>query len=163
MLDQETCLDNIKMAITKYHTIEYYLDEIFEKDITTKYKPRQKGLRVGPELESVTVPVEGKEIVEGNEIFDIEPKKKVKRLKSKKIKEALVLEEVEEDFEEPVREEPKLGDILLEERIDITPVKRRKTRKQREQNLKANPRGKKGTRRKLPEDVAIVGDLEIVN
>ena len=165
VLNKEDCLDSIRSAITKYHSIDYYLDEIYEKDITTKYKPRQKGLRVGPELESVSVSVEKEE---GEEVFDIEPKKKVKRLKSKKLKEGLVLEEAEEVFEEPVREEPKLDDILLEEIIDITPVKRRRTRKQRELKMKANPLGKKGirrtrTKRKLPEDVDIVGEVEIAN
>jgi hypothetical protein len=52
--------------------------------------------------------------------------------------------------------------VFPEEQLEIVPVKKRRTRKQREQKLKVNPHGKKGTRRKLPEDVEIPVEFEEV-
>ena len=157
LIEEESCLNSIENAIDNYITVDDYLDFIFEKDITTKYKPRQKGIRAAPEFEIVEeeVPLE-------DDVFEIEPKK-VRKLKGKKLKKALILEEAEEAIEEP-----KVGieNILFpEEQIDITPVlkitKKRKTRKQREQQLIVNPPGKKASRKKLPENIEIVGDMEI--
>jgi hypothetical protein len=42
---EETCVKNIKKAIKKYIEVEEYIDVKFKKDISTKYKPRQKGIR----------------------------------------------------------------------------------------------------------------------
>ena len=155
------CLTNIHTAIDNYVSIEDYIDLVFERDITTKYKPKRKGLRE-IEYEVVSGPVE----VIDEEEQDIVPKKMVKRLKGKKIAPTLVLEEAEEaieNLEENVAENALEELVFPEEQIDITPVKSRKTRKQREQKLKVNPHGKKGSRRKLPENIEIEGDVEVVD
>ena len=62
-----------------------YLNLIFEKDITTKYKPKQKGVRkVDANVELL--------------IEEDEPKK-VTNKKVKKIPDTLILEEAEEEIE----------------------------------------------------------------
>jgi hypothetical protein len=163
-LNEGVCLTNIQNAIDSYITIEDYIDLVFEKDITTKYKPKQKGMRE-IEFQVVSAPLE---VIEGEEKMDIIPKKKVKKLKAKRIEPTLVLEEeAEEDIEIPkeYQEEVKLEEIIFpEEKLEITPVKKRKTRKQREQKLQVNPPGKKTTRRNrnLPENIEIQSDLELV-
>jgi hypothetical protein len=45
ILKDSECFSSIENAFINYVTIENYLDLLFEKDVTTKYKPRQKGLR----------------------------------------------------------------------------------------------------------------------
>ena len=175
-LNEGSCLTNIQTAIDNYVTIKDYIDFVFEKDITTKYKPKQKGVRgiKGVELEII----EDEEIKE-----DVEPKKKIMKLKAKKIKPTLVLEEEDglEEEQRGVRGFPVIEDLKdlkedngvkpviketiinpVDEEIEIIPVKKRKTKRQREQNLIVNPAGKKTTRRKLPENIEIVGDVELV-
>jgi hypothetical protein len=162
ILSQSECFNNIDNAIVNYFTSEDYLDLIFEKDITTKYKPRQKGIRQPAEFETVIPsPKKSEEMVEmGEEILEIEPKRKVK---GKKLKPTIILEEAEEAIEKPQEKEMKIEEIVFpEEQLEIVPVKKRRTRKQREQKLKVNPHGKKGTRRKLPEDVEIPVEFEEV-
>jgi hypothetical protein len=161
ILEQSTCFNNIENAIINYVTSEDYLDFIFEKDITTKYKPRQKGIRQAAEFEEVLEkPEEVAEI--GEEVLEIEPKPKVRKLKGKKLKPTIILEEAEEAIEKPEEKELKIEEIVFpEEQLEIVPVKKRRTRKQREQKLKVNPAGKKGTRRKLADDVVIEGDVEV--
>jgi len=98
----------------------------------------------------------------GDEIIEIQPKPRAKKLKGKKIKPTLILEEAEEAIENP--KEVVLQDIVFPgEQFEIIPVKKRKTRKQREQKLQVNPLGKKGTRRKLPENINIIGDIGIID
>jgi hypothetical protein len=160
-LEQTECFNNIDNAIVNYFTTEDYLDLIFEKDITTKYKPRQKGIRQAAEFETVIPsPKKSEEIVEmGEEILEIEPKKR--KVKGKKLKPTIILQEAEEAIEEPDEKEMKIEEIVFpEEKLEIIPIKKRRTRKQREQKLKVNPAGKKGTRRKLPEDVEIPAEFE---
>jgi hypothetical protein len=114
--------------------------------------------------------IEGEEEIKRDEVIEIIPNKKVRKLKAKRIEPTLVLEEAEEAIEIPnevqeAEEEEKLEEIIFpEEKLEITPVKKRKSRKQREQKLRVNPPGKKGTRRniKLPENIDIQGDLEVV-
>ena len=171
-LNEGFCLTNIQNAIDSYITIEDYIDLVFEKDITTKYIPKQKGMRER-EFEVGSAPVEvieGEEEIKRDEVIEIIPNKKVRKLKAKRIEPTLVLEEAEEAIEIPnevqeAEEEKKLEEIIFpEEKLEITPVKKRKSRKQREQKLRVNPPGKKGTRRniKLPENIDIQGDLEVV-
>ena len=165
-LEKSECFSNIDTAIVNYFTIEDYLDYIFEKDITTKYKPRQKGIRQPVEFEIVSPspsPKKSKEMVElGEEILEIEPRPRVRKIKGKKLKPTIILEEAEEAMERPVEKEIQIDEIVFpEEKIEITPIKRRRTRKQREQKLRVNPPGKKGTRRKLADDVIIEGDVEV--
>jgi len=160
-LNESGCLTNIQNALDNYITTEDYIDFVFEKDITTKYKPKQKGLRE-LEFEYVNEPLE---VFEEEEQMEIIPKKRVKKLKGKRINHTLVLND-----EEPIEivNEPQKNIILEEiifpeEQIDIIPIKKRKTRKQREKKLRVNPPGKKATRRKVLKDIQIEGDLEIIN
>jgi len=87
------------------------------------------------------------------------PIKKIMKLKAKKIKPTLVLEE--EDGLEELEEEKMVNPV--EEVFEIIPVKKRKTKRQREQKVIVNPAGKKTTRkRKLLENFEIVGDVDLV-
>jgi hypothetical protein len=165
-LNEGSCLTNIQTAIDNYVTIKDYIDFVFERGIK------------GVELEII----EDEEIKEdGKE--DVEPKKKIMKLKAKKIKPTLVLEEEDglEEEQRGVRGFPVIEDLKdlkedndvkpviketiinpVDEEIEIIPVKKRKTKRQREQKLIVNPAGKKTTRRKLPENIEIVGDVELV-
>ena len=68
----------------------------------------------------------------------------------------LVLEEEVVEVQKP---SVNLEDILKpEEEMEIIPVKKRKTKKQREKTLKVNPPGKKGTRKRLPDSVEIINE-----
>ena len=141
--DEHECLTKLSHAIEDYISVEDYIDFVFKKDITTKYKPKQKGLRE-LEFEIVSAPVE---IIEDEEIIDITPKKKIKRLKGKKIAPTLVLEEAEE---------AKMEEIAFPEEIfEITPVKRKRTKEQRNKKMLVNPPGKRGTRKKKIHDLEI--------
>ena len=163
------CLTNIQNALDRYYSVEDYIDFVFKKDNKTTYKPKQKGVRE-IDFDIVSAPVE---VIEDGEQIEIIPKQKqkVRRLKGKKIEPTLVLQEAEEAIEEAEKVEEQiqkdfvLEDIIFkpEEQLEITTVKKRKTRKPR---VKANPPGKKGTRRNrmLPETVEIKdGNVEIVN
>ena len=154
---QHECLRNIQYAIEDYINIEDYIDILFKKDITTKYKPKQKGIRAVI-FEEDSAPLE---VVEENETIDIVLNKKIRKLKGKKLGPTLILEEAEEVLEEPKKmDEFKTADIVFpEEVLEIIPIKKRKTRKQREKKVVANPPGKKGTRKKVIPDFEIVEDM----
>jgi hypothetical protein len=158
ILEESNCINDIENSIINYITIEDYIDFVFEKDITTKYKPRKKGIRNQIELEVDSLPDD--KIVE--EEFEIQPKK---TRRPKKTKSTLILEEAEEAIENPEENNLKMEEVLFpaeEEKLEIVPVKKRKTRK-KVQKVKVNPLGKKGSRRKLPENIEIVGEEEIIN
>ena len=144
-LNEGSCLTNIQSAIDNYVTIKDYIDFVFEKDISTKYKPKQKGVRkikgIGIELE----------IIGGGEG---EPKETIMKLKAKKLKPTLVLEEELEEGEQMINP--------VEEVFEKLPVKKRKTKKQREKKIIVNPASKKTRRRRLPENFEIVGDVDLV-
>jgi hypothetical protein len=76
------------------------------------------------------------------------------KLKAKKLKPTLVLEEELEEGEQMINP--------VEEVFELIPVKKRKTKKQREQNVIVNPASKKTRRRRLPENFEIVGDVDLV-
>jgi hypothetical protein len=158
--NEHECLTKLEQAFVDYVTIEDYIDIIFKKDITTKYKPKQKGMRK-IELEEVSAPVE---VIEDTEIIDIVPKKKIKKLKGKKIAPTLILEEEEEVIEQPQKEEFKIENVVFpeEEVLEITPIKKRKTKKQREKKMLANPPGKKGTRKKKILDFEVKSDDVVI-
>jgi len=130
VLQEGECLTNIENSLNNYISIEDYLDIIFEK-----YNPKQ------------------------------DESKKVIR-KNKKLKPTLIIKEAEEDEKESKDElkdkdelEGKEENLLIlpqEEKLENTPIIKRKTRKQREQKIKVNPPGKKVTRRKLPENFEIL-------
>jgi len=150
-LNEGDCLTNIEMAIDKYITIEDYLDVFFEKDITTKYKKKKKGIR-DIEFEELTIIEESEkkneELEENNkdidkEVFDIEPKK-VKKIKKRP---KLILEEAEEVAE--IEAEPETKEEF------IIPLKKQS----RKQKINVNPPGKKGTRKvKKPVELEIIED-----
>jgi hypothetical protein len=154
-LPKTECLRNIENAIDQYVSVEDYLDIVYEKDVTTRYKPKQRGLR-NIEFEIEEEEQENQKAEEALE--EIEPVKKprAKKLKAKKIPVTLVLEEEVEEVQPPTMN---LDEILKpEEEMEIIPVKKRKTKKQREKTLKVNPPGKKGSRKKLPDNIEIIDE-----
>jgi hypothetical protein len=141
VLRGESCMDKIRTAIDHFVSIDDYLDLIFEKDVTTKYKPKQKGLReISFEIEN-----------EGEEPAEINKKPK----KIKRIQPTLLLEEAEEVREENPNQEFNIEDIILAEPIDFTPTTTKKKRTKRK-GIRVNPHGKKTTRKKLSETVEII-------
>ena len=134
----ESCLENVEKAIINYNSIEHYLDSVFKRDITTKYKLKKKGVR-RVEIEFVDEDEEDKQ---------------------KKLKPTMILEEDEEDIEKPEQTEQNLVKLISPEE-EIIVVKKKRTRKQKTQ---VNPPGKKGTRkiRKLPEDFEIVDNVDML-
>jgi len=147
-LKEGDCLNNIEDALNNYITIEDYLDVIFEKSAK-------------------------KQKYEGEDFLDIKKKRKTV---NKKIKPTLILKEAEEVFEAPKEElkeqseveiKENLKDILFpeEEKLEIIPVKKRKTRKQREQKIKVNPLGKKSVtkKKKIPDNIEILDIVEELN
>jgi hypothetical protein len=157
IIEDTTCIDNIENAIINYISVDDYLDIIFKKDVTTKYKPRKKGIREPIEFDIVSV--EGQDEEKGQdkekgqdeEKFEIEIKKKSKQriLKNKKLKNTIILEEAEESMEEEKEKEKE------PEMFEIEIVKKRKTKKQREKKIKTNPPGKRGTRKRSPVELVI--------
>jgi len=155
-LPKTECLINMENAIDQYVSIDDYLDIVFEKDVTTRYKPKQKGIRniefeIVEENKSPQKEIEEPIVEEEN--IEIIPKKKhsAKKLKGKKIETTLVLEEeVEEVAPEPFNIENILNPV---EKIDIVPVKKNKTKKR---VIKVNPAGKTGSRKKKHLNIELV-------
>ena len=146
ILKEQECFGNIENAIGNYIEIEEYLDVVFKKDITTKYKPRKKGLRKMIIIEEEKQEEKQEEkIDEGVEgeimtiILDPSKKKKIRQAKTKQIKK-LKLEEAEE---------------VLEEEREVIKKKKQQTKKNTE--IKPNPPGKR-TKRKLPKDVNFIDE-----
>ena len=158
--DVTTCLTNIINAIESYISIEYYLDNVFKKDITTTYKRKQPGLRLDNKE-----PIEENEVIEDNEVIEIEivdkkKKKKTPQTKVKKVKKLnqppLSLKEAEEVFED-------------NELIEIIPAPKSKTKTKTktkkaaaEEGPNVNPPGKRNietrtrkTRRKKDKNTNI--------
>jgi hypothetical protein len=164
LLDSE-CLRNIENAIDSYVSIEDYVDSVFEKDVTTKYKLKKEGLRpIEFEIVDETIqedPKLRKDDLEEGEEFEIIPKKKVKRVK-KKIIHKLVLEEDNEEIPEP----KKLEDIVFpekenkeEEEEEIFIIPKKKTKTQRKKKLSVNPPGNRKTK-KAPIQFDIVDKFD---
>jgi hypothetical protein len=156
-LPKTECLRNMENAIDQYVSIDDYLDIVFEKDVTTRYKPKQKGIRniefeIVEENDSPQKEIVEEPIVE-EENIEIIPKKKprAKKLKGKKIESTLVLEdEVEEVAQDPDNIDHILNPI---EEIEIIPVKKNKTKKR---VIKVNPAGKTGSRKKKAANIELV-------
>jgi hypothetical protein len=163
----EDCINNLNIAIDHYISVEDYLDIVYEKDNTTTYKPKKKGVR-DLEFELVTFDVDIEEPIKEpveefieeidktikpaeEEIIEFEPieKKKIKKYRPKKVKESVsfILEEDDEENLEQQQNknlEEQSVNKIEEEIIDFEPVKK-KTRKQKK--IQVNPPGKKGTRK----------------
>jgi hypothetical protein len=137
-----SCNTNIREAIESYIPIEEYIDFIFEKDLTTIYKQRQKGLR---ELEF--------------EIDEEEKEEEVPKPKKKKYKKEvqLIIEEDEDEDkqEQEKQEKEKQEEDSVEEFFEPLPKKKKiKTKKIKTTNL-----GKRKTRRKLQENIEIIDEV----
>jgi hypothetical protein len=131
MKDSAAVIESIK----KYYTIEDYLDHIYEKDNTTKYKPRKKGTRVIEFVEEeeekekedkpeklvsvldkmINVTQEQGPVAPAKTLRDYD-KKVVKLKKPKKIKPTLILEEdnPEEKVSDPFAVVKAITDTLPE-------------------------------------------------
>jgi hypothetical protein len=138
--------ESVKESIQNYYNVDEYVDTVYEKDITTKYKPKRKGVR---NIEFVFEDEAEKPIPAV--IQEPDGKRIVKIKKVKKMLPTIFLEEDIEDNppqEEKQAETPvRLEDILkLREEANIEKVE--KTRKRREKKIAVNPHGK--TKKKLP-------------
>jgi hypothetical protein len=123
-LNESQCLDNIKEAIKNYYTIEEYIDNIFTKDKTTIYKPRQIEER---ELEFEIIDDEKEKEDEGEE-FEIIPKPKKKKFKKKQKIEFDIIENEEEEL--PIEQQKVIEKRKTKKkRITIGQVTRRQTKK----------------------------------
>jgi hypothetical protein len=92
------CIDNVKQALEKYITIETYLDNIFMKDNTTKYKRKQPGVR---KIELNIVEDEEPTQIQIETKTETKPETKPKKdRKPKKIARTLSLIEAEEAQEQ---------------------------------------------------------------
>jgi hypothetical protein len=111
--------DNIKDAIRNYVSINEYIEFVYQKDLTTKYKPRKEGLR---DLQFDILEEEGEE--EKEEQLEIIPKPKKKKYKQK-----LKIEEEEE--EEPIEIIP----IKKTRKLKTNPLGRRKTKRKLPENI----------------------------
>jgi hypothetical protein len=131
-----TCRPMLQEAIDKYYTVTYYLDSVFKKDVKTKYKPKQKGMR-DVVFDVVEAPV-----------TVVETQSKMKPLQS-----TIVLQDEEGD-----KPEEEITELLLPQAITNV-VKPRKTRKVRERKLVVNPPGKRGSRKKLTDSVEIIENI----
>jgi ribosomal protein S13 len=136
-LIESECIQNINESIKRYHTIEAYITDLFEKDNTTKYKKRVKGIRN-------KVPVAEFDIQEKPNVpvaeFDIQEKPKVPvaefdiQEKPKNLAKNIVAEfDIQEE-----KEKEDLGNPI--EEIEIVPVKKRGRTKKLKVNV--NPHGK---------------------
>jgi hypothetical protein len=153
-LKEGECLTNIEQAIINYYTIDDYISFIFEKDITTKYKLKKKGVR---ELD-----IEVEEEPEQDMEIEVIPKKRIpKKKKPRKIKPTIIIEEDDDEKIQPTEPEAKISeiekliDLPKEEEsleIEIIPKRTRKNRK-----LKVNPPGKRKTR-KIIQEIEVVSE-----
>jgi hypothetical protein len=129
----EECTEQVEKALRKHVSIEDYLDNVYEKDITTHYKKKKVGLRP-VEFEEVGEP----EIIENQEIEEIVPVPKKLVPKKKKLPQKMALE-----FEEVG--EPEI--IEGQEIEEFVPAPKKKTKKL---GLNVNPPGHRGTKKKRP-------------
>jgi hypothetical protein len=160
----EDCLSKIEVAIKRYESIEDYIDIVYEKDITTNYKPRKQGFR---ELEydivsaSESSKVGPDEVIDENEPIEVDISKKKKKVrKGKKLKRTQILKEAEEAMEEQLLHEVIEENEPIE--VDIS-KKKKKTRRQKDIIVLANPPGKRNSKRKTKRKnvVEIIGDVEV--
>ena len=135
ILKDSECFSSIENAFINYVTIENYLDLLFEKDVTTKYKPRQKGLRKAIESKPTQLKMNTILLIEDDPIDNEE------------------LEDKDKAPEDKAPENP----VALEE-ANLASPKKRKTRKIKPK-LTVNPLGKRKTLKRLPEDIQIVDEI----
>ena len=145
----------INEAVANYYTVGEYIDNIYEKDITTKYKPRKKGAR---NIEFVFEEEEKKEEMDNRipEIKENADKKIVRIKKVKKMAPTIFLEEDIDDLEEEKEKEKEkekeiepidINDIINNQPIP-EPTEYVKPKKTRNKKVSVNPHGK--TKKKQP-------------
>ena len=158
-LTNEDCLRNITQSIKIYHSVEEYIDIIFEKDNTTKYKKRRKGVRdIEFVIEGETINESVRKAPDNNIEFDIreeevemrqEPtnKKKIIKIKRGKTGKKILLENAEEALEALNAANDQLD---LNEPFEIEPApKQQKASKKRKPKVNVNPHGK--TKKRTPQ------------
>ena len=160
-LKYSDCFPQIEDAIQFAYPINKYIEEIYEKDNTTKYKKRQKKVRDIEFLEvsQTPLPEEPEPAPMQNILVEEEEEPKVIKLKkNRKLKPTIILEEeVDEEVVDKVNEEvvdkvnePK--DDSAEFEIELPPsklpVKQKKT-KRKQAKVKFNPPGKTKTKKNM--------------
>jgi hypothetical protein len=143
------CSQHLEEAINIAYPITKYIDEIFEKDNTTKYKKRQKKVRdiefmevsQSALVEDLNLDQEARQDV--TDVLEVEPKKVIKLKKGRKLKPTIFLEE-EEDVAgpaDPLVEETDISEFEIELPPSDQKQKKNKT-KRKKANIKFNPPGK---------------------
>jgi len=137
---KETCLETISVALDNYISPEDYIDIVFEKDITTRYKKKKQGIRkikfeIDEEEKPVRLVLEDEE--EEEPVIKDEDVPKVVPIRF----------EIEDEEEEEKYNLEK--EILEKPLVQEDTTEKKKTRKNK-QKIKVNPPGKKGTRKQQP-------------
>ena len=157
-LKDSDCSRQIEEAIHIVYPINKYIEEIFEKDNTTKYKKRQKNVRDIEFLEvsQTPLPEEG-EPTHNILAEEVEPKV-IKLKKNRKLKPTIILEEEEEAVVEaakdlsPIIEGNEAKDDSVEFEIELPTSDQKlkpKKPKRKYTKVKFNPPGKTKTKKNL--------------
>lgn len=149
-MKETKCYNIIIESISNYYNTEDYIDYVFDRDITTKYKKKKQGLRlVEFEEEEKLEPLE--EIEELEEEIIIKPKKKVlkkklpkkliieEELKDEGVKDEEIIEEIIEEIKEKEKEE----EVKEEEFL----IKKKPKNKTKKIEKVVNPLGKTGVKK----------------
>jgi hypothetical protein len=149
------CYDKLDEALLNYDTVENYIDLVFEKDITTKYKPRQKDYRKVKGKAKATLVIEEDDEEVENLDKPVNLDNPVENLDNP----VENLDNPVENLDNPVEnlDKPVNLEIADEEEIIIIP-KKRKTKKSNPK-ITVNPLGKKKTMKKLPDNVIIEDEI----
>jgi hypothetical protein len=146
------CLQHVEEAINIVYPISKYIDEVFEKDNTTKYKKRQKKVRDiefmevshTALIEDLDLDAEAKQEV--TDALKIKPKKVFKLKKNRKLKPTIILEEEVDDepVPAPVLEETKdISATASEFEVELLPAIQKPPKKKTiKRKHKVNPPGK---------------------
>ena len=160
-LNEGECLHHIEEAINIAYPISKYIDEIFEKRLTTKH-PARKANAVNIEFMEVSQsallgepePKSKPDVINLLDILEEEPKKVIKLKKGRKLKPTIILEEEVEDEEKegenlvaPIEEvEEDTSAFEIELPPSDQKIKQKKTKK-KHANVKVNPPGKTKTKK----------------
>ena len=151
--DDGECLQNIEEAIEIAYSVTKYIEDVFEKDNTTKYNKRQKDIRrldydIVSELNDTS---EDEDEDEGSEYSDssdssetrkTSKKKVIKLKKGRNLKQTIILEEEPEEEEQRPTELSVLDTDEFEIELPPTPeAKKKKNKKKSKRKYKiiANP------------------------
>ena len=167
-LKYSDCFPQIEEAIHIAYPINKYIEDIFEKDNTTKYKKRQKKVRDIEFLEVSQTPLpeepERNLDDEMEEEIEVKAKKIVNLKKNRKLKPTIILEEEEEEAPviaeaeaeskdlSPIIEGDEAKDDSVEFEIEL-PTSDQKLKQQKPKRkytkVKFNPPGKTKTKKNL--------------